>query len=56
VSNIFIISYKSIREEGVLNTFGKQKIPPKIRIWLWLNWNNTIATKDNMEKRGWLGF
>jgi hypothetical protein len=33
----------------------KSKIPLKIKIWLWLIWHNTIATKDNLLKRNWLG-
>jgi hypothetical protein len=35
--------------------FWKAKIPPKIKIWLWLIWYNSVATKDNMTKRGWIG-
>jgi hypothetical protein len=31
----------------------KEKIPLKIKVWLWLIWHNTIASKDNMSKRGW---
>jgi Zn finger protein HypA/HybF involved in hydrogenase expression len=27
-------------------------MPPKIKIWLWLIWHNSIATNDNMYKRG----
>jgi hypothetical protein len=34
---------------------GKAKVTPKIKIWLWLIWHNSIATKDNMVKRGWVG-
>jgi hypothetical protein len=33
----------------------KEKIPPKIKIFLWLVANNTILTKDNMLKRKWQG-
>lgn len=33
----------------------KGKIPPKIKIFLWLVANNAILTKDNMIKRKWNG-
>jgi hypothetical protein len=29
------------------------KIPLKIKIWLWMIWQNAIATKDNLLKRNW---
>jgi hypothetical protein len=31
------------------------KIRQKIKIWLWLIWHNSIATKDNMFKGDWRG-
>jgi hypothetical protein len=33
----------------------ENKIPLKIKIWLWLIWHNAIATKDNLLKRNWNG-
>jgi len=33
----------------------KGKIPPKIKIFLWLVENDAILTKDNMVKRNWKG-
>lgn len=33
----------------------KAKIPPKIKIFLWLVANDAIVTKDNMIKRNWKG-
>jgi hypothetical protein len=33
----------------------KEKIPSKIKIWLWLIWHNAIASKDNMTKIGLIG-
>jgi hypothetical protein len=33
----------------------KGKIPPKIKIFLWLVANDAILTKDNMLKRNWSG-
>jgi hypothetical protein len=33
----------------------KARVPPKIKIWLWLIWHNAIATKNNMQKRVWTG-
>lgn len=33
----------------------KAKIPPKIKIWMWLISKNAILTKDNLIKRNWHG-
>jgi hypothetical protein len=33
----------------------KNKIPLKIKVWLWLIWHNAIATKDNLLKMNWTG-
>jgi len=33
----------------------KEKIPAKIKIFLWLVANNAILTKDNMFRRKWTG-
>lgn len=33
----------------------KLKMPMKIRIFLWLMIKNSILTKDNLAKRGWVG-
>ena len=33
----------------------KGKIPPKIKMFLWLIENKAILTKDNMLKRKWVG-
>lgn len=33
----------------------KGKVPPKIKIFLWLIANNAILTKDNLVKRRWQG-
>jgi hypothetical protein len=33
----------------------KGKIPPKIKIFLWLVENDAILTKDNIVKRNWKG-
>ena len=33
----------------------KDKIPAKIKIFLWLLSCNALVTKDNLQKRNWLG-
>jgi hypothetical protein len=50
--------YKKLTSNWANRSFKqlwKAKIPPKIKIWLWLIWHNFIATKNNMAKRGWTG-
>jgi hypothetical protein len=39
---------------GLLNIFGKRKIPLKIKVWLWLIWHNAIASKENIQLEGGL--
>jgi hypothetical protein len=33
----------------------KGKIPPKIKIFLWLLYNDAVLTKDNLIRRRWIG-
>ena len=33
----------------------KGKVPPKIKIFIWLMINNAVLTKDNLIKRRWSG-
>lgn len=33
----------------------KVKIPPKIKVFLWLMSNNSVLTKDILLRRGWIG-
>jgi hypothetical protein len=50
--------YNKLSSEGIDRSFKqlwKSRIPLKIKIWLWLIWQNAIATKDNMKKRKWVG-
>jgi hypothetical protein len=50
--------YKDLSSYGIDRSFKhlwKAKIALKIKIWLWLIWQNAIPTKDTMTKRGWLG-
>lgn len=40
--------YKQLSNSGVDRSFKhpwKARIPPKIKVWLWLIWHNAIATK-----------
>ena len=55
-------SVKSLYDELTKNDSGiyqkriwKGKIPPKIKIFLWLMSNDAILTKDNLIKRKWVG-
>jgi hypothetical protein len=44
--------YKKMTENWRNRNFKylwKAKIPSKIKIWLWVIWNNAIAFKDNMK-------
>lgn len=46
----------SLSENGSLNKYiWKGKVPPKIKIFLWLLVNNAILTKDNLRTRNWNG-
>jgi hypothetical protein len=48
--------YKHLCKNGIGRSFRhlwKNRIPLKIKIWLWLIWHNVIATKDNLIKRNW---
>jgi hypothetical protein len=50
--------YNKLAEVWINRSFKflwNAKILPKIFFWLWLIWHNSIATKDNMTKRGWIG-
>lgn len=50
--------YKSLCNQEVenpLNQIWKAKIPLKIKIFMWLIFNNAILTKDNLVKRKWVG-
>jgi hypothetical protein len=50
--------YDHLCGSGMDRTFknlSKNKIPLKIKIWLWMIWHNAIATKDNLLKRNWQG-
>lgn len=38
-----------------LRRIWKGKIPPKIKIFMWLLENGVILTKDNMIRRNWSG-
>lgn len=53
-------SVKSLYNALSVNDCGKDfkqiwkgKVPPKIRIFMWLLENNAVLTKDNMIKRNW---
>jgi hypothetical protein len=50
--------YKKLTSHWVNRSFKhlwKAKIPPKIKILLWMIWHNAVTTKNNMMKRGWIG-
>jgi hypothetical protein len=49
--------YLQLRAQGTfLQKFlWKIKIPIKVRIFLWEMLKNSILTKDNLLKRGWIG-
>jgi hypothetical protein len=48
-------SFQRFGSIEVLNIFRREIFFLKFKIWLWLIWHNSIATKDNMYKRGWRG-
>jgi hypothetical protein len=33
----------------------KAKAPLKIKVWMWMISHNSIASKDNMQEKGWQG-
>jgi hypothetical protein len=50
--------YNHLCGNGIGRSFKhlwKSKIPLKIKIWLWMIWHNTIATKDNLLRKNWQG-
>jgi hypothetical protein len=57
-----LFSVKSVYNAITTNNSGpyakiiwKEKIPSKIKIFLWMVLNNAILTKDNIIKRKWAG-
>jgi hypothetical protein len=38
-----------------LNHIWKEKIPPKIKIFMWFLENNVLLTKENLVSRNWTG-
>ena len=37
------------------DTIWSIKIPLKIKLFIWLLFNDKILTRDNLAKRGWMG-
>lgn len=55
-------SVKSLYEQMILSSVNfpfkflwKINVPPKIRVFVWLLVRNSVLTKDNLLKRGWVG-
>jgi hypothetical protein len=55
-------SVKSLYDNITCSTYGpylkhiwKGKIPPKIKVFMWLLENNVLLTKENMVRRNWNG-
>lgn len=49
--------YRLLIENGVKyphNFMWKAKMPPRVKVFMWLMLRNIILTKDNLLKRGWL--
>ena len=53
--NRYMIAWLGKILGDTLITFGKPKIPYKIKIFMWLVENNAILTKNNLIWRHWVG-
>lgn len=56
------IIFKSFYNQLIVNNLNfpfkcmwKVKVPPKIKVFVWLIMRNSILTKDNLLRRGWSG-
>lgn len=59
-NNIYTVKsyYRHLVENGVKyphNFMWKIKMPPRVKVFMWLVLRNSILTKDNLLRRGWAG-
>lgn len=50
--------YRHLVENGVKypqNFMWKTKMPPRVKVFMWLVLRKSILTRDNLLRRGWIG-